>query len=292
MKNVILLIVGSFFTAALLSHTFKPAPLKILTPECYISCFNADVREEFRKDATTNAFAALHKAPLPFEYKGDGKMVQFKTPDGSEGSGYFIKAKKPTKNYLFVIQEWWGLNDYIKQESENFYNELGEVNVIALDLYDGKVASTPDSAMAYMRTIKNERLEAIVKGALAYAGKDANIYTVGWCFGGMWSLQSALLAGPQAKGCVMYYGRPEKDVNKLKTLNTDVLGIFANNDKGIPPTAVEEFKKNMEAAGKKLILYRYDAGHGFANPSNPIYNKTASEDAHKHAIEYLKERMK
>ena len=292
MKKFLILSIAAFLSAALLSYTLKPAEPEILTPECYVSCFNSDVREEFRKDATTTAFAKLHLSPLPFEFKGEGKMIKFKTADGNEGGAYFIKAKKKTNNYLFVIQEWWGLNDYIKQESETFYNELGNVNVIALDLYDGKVASVPDSAMAIMRSVKNERLEAIVKGAIAYAGSNANIYSVGWCFGGMWSLQTALLAGPQAKGCVMYYGRPEKDLAKLKSLNTDVLGFFANNDKGIPPTAVDEFQKNMQEAGKKLTVYRYDAGHGFANPSNPIYDKTASEDSHKKALEYFRERTK
>ena len=219
-------------------------------------------------------------------------MVRFKTPDGADGGGFEIKSKKKTNNYLLVFQEWYGLNDYIKKESETFYNELGNVNVIAVDLYDGRVAANSDSAAVYVRAAKTERLESIIKGAIAYAGKDASIYTVGWCFGGMWSLQAALLAGTQAKGCIMFYGRPEKDINKLKNLNCDVLGIFANNDKGIPPTAVDEFQKNMGAAGKTLSLYRYDAGHGFANPSNPIYDKVAGEDAHKHAVEYLREKMK
>ncbi len=292
MKNFFFLIIVSFFSAALLSYTFKTPVPDLLSSGCYVSCFNADVREEFRETALTQEFASLHLAPLPIMFEGSGKTIRFKTTDAAEGGGYEIKAKKPTKNYLFVIQEWWGLNDYIKKESDTYYNELGNVNVIAIDLYDGRVATTPDSAGAIMRSVKTERLEAIVKGAIAYAGSDANIYTVGWCFGGMWSLQTSLLAGTQAKGCIMFYGRPEKDVNKLKNLNCDVLGIFANNDKGIPPTTVDDFQKNMEAAGKKLTLHRYDAGHGFANPSNPVYDKVAGDDAHKRAIEYLQAKLK
>ena len=101
-----------------------------------------------------------------------------------------------------MIQEWWGLNDYIKRESDNISTELGNVNVLALDLYDGMVAATPDSAMKLVQAVKTERLENIIKGALGYAGPKAKIYTIGWCFGGMWSLQTALLAGKQAVGCV------------------------------------------------------------------------------------------
>ena len=66
-----------------------------------------------------------------------------------------------------------GTNDYIKRESDNISTELGNVNVLALDLYDGKVAATPDSAMKLVQAVKTERLENIIKGALGYAGPKA-----------------------------------------------------------------------------------------------------------------------
>lgn len=84
-----------------------------------------------------------------------GKPVLFKTPDGQKANGYEIKNKKSTKNFLFVIHEWYGLNDYIKQESDILSDELHNINVIALDLYDGKVASTADSAMKYVSEAKS-----------------------------------------------------------------------------------------------------------------------------------------
>lgn len=193
---------------------------------------------------------------------------------------------------MFVIQEWWGLNDYIKKESETFYTDLGEdVNVIALDLYDGKIAATADSAMKLIQSAKTERLESIIKGAVTYAGTDSKIFTVGWCFGGMWSLQSSLLAGKQAAGCIMYYGRPENNIEKLKTLNCDVIGFFGNKDRSPSPEVVNKFEADMQAAGKKLTAHKYDAGHGFANPSNPVFNKEAAADAHAKAVAFLKERL-
>ena len=78
------------------------------------------------------------------------------------------------------------------------------MNVIAVDMYDGKVAATPDSAMKLMRGADMGRMAAIIQGAIKKAGADASIYSVGWCFGGMWSLQTAILAGPQAKGTVSH----------------------------------------------------------------------------------------
>jgi carboxymethylenebutenolidase len=248
--------------------------------------------DQFKAEASTTSFAMMHDNPLPYTVADPlGKPVSFKAADGSTAMGYEIRSKKKSNKWLFVIQEWWGLNDYIKNESETFYKDLGDVNVIALDLYDGKIAATADSAMKLIQSAKTERLESIIKGAIAYAGTDAKIYTVGWCFGGMWSLQSTLLAGKQAAGCVMYYGRPENNIEKLKTLNCDVIGFFGNKDRSPSPEVVNKFEADMQTAGKKLIAHKYDAGHGFANPSNPVFNKEAAADAHAKAVAFLKERM-
>jgi len=143
-----------------------------------------------------------------------------------------------------------------------------------------------------MQAVKTERAAAIIKGAEMYAGPKAQFASVGWCFGGGWSLQSALLGGKQTVGCVMYYGMPEKDVAKLKTLNSDVLGLFAEQDKWINPEVVKQFEKDMAAAGKKVTVKEYPADHAFANPSNPKYNKELAADAHQKALAYLKARLK
>ncbi len=293
MKKILLLSAAAFITAGLLSYTFKTPEPQPLTPECYISCYTAETRDLIQADAAKPGFAALHPYPKKINFiNALGTMVQFKAADGSNAQGYLIKAKKKTNKWLFVIQEWWGLNDNIKNEADKFSTELGDVNVLALDMYDGKVAATPDSAMVYMRNAKADRLEAIVKAGLAFAGTDAKIYTVGWCFGGGWSLQATILAGKQAAGCVMYYGRPETNTEKLKTINCDVIGFFGTKDQGIKIEAVDAFEQNMKAAGKNISVYKYEAGHGFANPSNPVYNKEATEDSHAKTIAFLKERIK
>jgi carboxymethylenebutenolidase len=143
-----------------------------------------------------------------------------------------------------------------------------------------------------MQAVNDDRARAIVNGAIAYAGTNAHIATIGWCFGGGWSLQTSLLAGKKAVACVMYYGMPEQDVNKLKTLNADVLGNFANKDQWINPKVVAKFDADMKAAGKKVYLHQYDADHGFANPSNPIYNSDATKDAYANTLVFLKARLK
>lgn len=244
--------------------------------------------------ASNKAFQRSHKLPKPYHHvsQAGGEMITFSTPDGQQANAFFIKASKPTNYTLFVFQEWWGLNDHIKREAEHFYTTLGNVNVLAIDMYDGKVATTREDAGKYMGGANPLRLENIIKGAIAYAGPQAKIATVGWCFGGGLSLKASILAGPQAAACVMYYGMPVKDVDQLKTLNTDVLGLFAGKEQWISPKVVAEFEANMKLAGKGIQTKIFDAEHAFANPSNPAYDKAATEEAWNMAINYFKARLK
>lgn len=283
------LVFTAFCTAFLLSSTMKKEP-KPLTPECYISCFTANSKDLIQTDALKPGFAKLHDNPIAFTLENPlGNMINFACQDGSSANGYFIKAKKKTNNWIIVIQEWWGLNDNIKKEADAFATDLENMNVLAIDMYDGKIATSRDSAMKYMSTAKTPRLEAIIKGAIEFAGKKAKVFTVGWCFGGGWSLQASILAGNQAKGCIMYYGRPEKDTVKLQTLACPVIGFFGTQDKGIPENTINEFENKMKGLNKNININWYNAGHGFANPSNSSFNKEAKEDAYAKAIAFIKE---
>lgn len=249
----------------------------------------------FMTVATTADFGKLHEEPKAFilEQKA-GNDIFYNCDDGNPGRAYFLNAAAPTKNYLIVIQEWWGLNDHIRQEAEKYYNALGgKVNVLAVDLYDGKIASTVDSAQKFIgEALRSNRKEIILEGAMNHAGTGANIYTIGWCFGGMMSLQSAINGGRRVKGCVMYYGQPEKDEARIAKIQCDVLGIFGTKDRGIPNEMVDVFAGKMEKAGKEFELLRYDAVHAFANPSNPGYNKEFGEDAFNKSVAFLKARIK
>jgi len=256
------------------------------------ACCSQSATEKFAALANDETFVMLHDAPISFTYhSANGSDIHYKAADGSEAHGWMVKASKPTNYYILVVHEWRGLNDYIKQESEKLSNDLG-ANVIAVDLYDNKVATTPDEAKTLVQAVKTDRAVNIIKGAYTYMGSNAKVFTIGWCFGGGWSLQAALLGGENVVGCVMYYGMPESDVNKLKTLHCDVIGFFANKDQGITPAVVDEFQENMKTADKKLTVNRYDADHAFANPSNPHFNKEATEDAYAKTIAFIKERMK
>lgn len=249
--------------------------------------------EKFALFVQDDNFNMSHPNPLPYVHQSEiGKMVTFKTADGKDGIGYVLMAAKKTNNWIFVFQEWWGLNDHIKRESEKLYNDLGNVNVLAIDMYDGKLATTREDAGKYMGEFKQDRGNAIVKGAIEFAGKNAKIGTIGWCFGGGQSMQASLTAGKQAAACVIYYGMPETDVNRLKKLNTDVLNIWPTQDQWINKEVTDKFEANMKEAGKKLTTKAYDADHAFANPSNPKFNPEFTADAYKSTLEFFKARLK
>jgi carboxymethylenebutenolidase len=249
---------------------------------------NTDGMAQFALDP---AFQALHPAPQPIDFEGIGKEIAFSTADGTDAKGYLIKAKKKSKKWLFVYQEWWGMNDYIRKQSDTFYKDLGEnINILAVDMYDGQVTDNPQEAGKLMSGVKEPRLEAIVNGAIALAGKKAKIANVGWCFGGGWSLKSALQGGKHTVGSIIYYGMPVRDVEKLKTLNCDVLGLFATETR-ISKAVIEEFAASMKAAGKGLEYKIFEGVHGFANPSNPKHDPVLSKEAYGMSINYLKKKF-
>ena len=261
----------------------------MINKEEVISCMNSETIEAYLQEAATPAFANMHpdvkqssQEPLV------GSVIQYKTSDGLVANGYFIPSKKKSKKWLIVVQEWWGLNEHIKHEADKYSKDLQDMNVLAVDMFDGKVAATIDSASKLMRAANMDRMTSIIRGAITLAGDKSSIYTVGWCFGGMWSLQTAILAGSNAKGTVMFYGRPESNMEKLKSIQCDVIGFFGNLDRSPAPAMVSEFENNMKAAGKNLVTHKYEAGHGFANPSNPSFRADAASDAYAKAIAFLK----
>ena len=254
-----------------------------------ISCMNMETIESYLQEASTPAFASMHpQVKKASEEPLVGSMIKYKTADGIDANAYFIPSKKKSKKWLIVIQEWWGLNENIKHEADKYSKDLQDMNVLAVDMFDGKVAATPDSASKLMRAANMDRMTSIIRGAITLAGEKASIYTVGWCFGGMWSLQTAILAGDKAKGTVMFYGRPESNMEKLKSIQCDVIGFFGNLDRSPSPAVVGEFENNMTAAGKNLVTHKYEAGHGFANPSNPSFKADAAADSYTKAIAFLK----
>ncbi len=244
---------------------------------------------EFVKLADDEAFVNSHELPTPIqEYQGQGKMEEFPVPDQDKGNAYVVRNPN-SKIWLLIFQEWWGLNDHVKREADRYFDELGNVNVMAIDLYDGKVADNREDARNYMQAAKEDRIKELIKAGMNHAGTTSEFYTLGWCFGGGWSLKAAIIAGRSSSKCVIYYGWPETDPNKLQNLNAEVLGFFGSQDQGISMELVERFRQGMKQASKNLEVQIYDAGHAFANPSQPSYDEPAAQDAFMRTLEFFRD---
>jgi len=224
--------------------------------------------------------------------------IQYATVDGRPVTGYLAQpavAKGPRPG-LIVIHEWWGLNDNIQAMTRRLAGE-GYL-ALAVDLYGGQVAADRDTAFALM-TAANERPAAAednLRQAYAYLADTLGAPTVGsvgWCFGGGWSLNTALLLPGQLDGAVIYYGHLVTDPQRLATLDMPVLGLFGEQDQGIPLDGVRAFEGALKELGKdaKIVVYP-GADHAFANPSGRNYQPEAAEKAWLETVAFLERTLK
>lgn len=227
--------------------------------------------------------AALASAAVSPVASPSGTMVTF--PSGTETPSAYLALPEGAgrKPAVVVIQEWWGLNAFVKRKTDEFARK-GYV-AFAPDLYRGKVATDPDTAHQLMRGMPEDRAIRDLKGAVAYLrSRDdvdpTRIGTIGWCMGGGYSLALAL-AEPKLAGTVIYYGRLVTDDATIKSLAVPLLGNFGGKDEGIPPDTVREFERKAKGYGKSVDFKIYpDAGHGFASSSDPnTYRPADAKDA-------------
>lgn len=256
---------------------------------CNTSVYNGD----FAMLAMNTDFQASHEAPLPLNYApAKGSIITFKTDDANkDGIAFYVPSDNTTTNVVFMFHEWWGLNDYIKREAERWQEMLGNVDVYAIDLYDGAVATTPEQAGKLSSGLDKKRAENIIKGAMARAGMDVRVASIGWCMGGSWAFTASLLAGNQDAGTVMYYGFPETDEKKIATLQNDVLYIWASRDAHITKPVVDKFGEEIKKTGHKFEMHTFDAVHAFANPSNPNHDALATQQAEQLSVKFLKAKL-
>lgn len=246
----------------------------------------------FESFGSDEKFRESHQLPLDYTLLNPkGEMIKFSTASGKEANAYFIGSAVESSKFILVIHEWWGLNDNIKREADELKEKLGNVNILVLDLYDGKSATKREDAAQLMQSADTGRIREIFDGAVKYAGENAKFGTIGWCFGGGWSLQMSLWLENKAEACVIYYGIIDNDKDTFKNLNAPVLGIFAKQDGWVNPEVYGNLEKNINSAGKNITIKEYDADHAFANPSNQYYNEEFANDAKSHVIEFLKNNL-
>ncbi len=192
---------------------------------------------------------------------------------------------------ILVIHEWWGLNDNVRTMAERLAGE-GYI-VLAVDLYAGKTADSPGAARELMTTVvenpavAKENIRSAHEFVTGTAGAPA-VASLGWCFGGGWSLNTAALLGGELDAAVIYYGQVTADDEELQPIEAEILGLFGAEDRGISVESVQAFEAALERLDKPHEIHVYPGvGHAFANPTGNNYDAAAAADAWDRTLAFL-----
>lgn len=196
---------------------------------------------------------------------------------------------------LIVIHEWWGLNDGVRAMADRLA-AAGYI-VLAVDLFGGRVAGNPPEARKLMmEVLENPKdAEENIRQAYRFVRDTAGaprIAALGWCFGGTWAFNAALLFPEELDAAVIYYGQVPSDPEQLERLEVPILGHFGAEDRSIPLETVEDFRKALESTGVTHEIRIYpDVGHAFANPSGNSYDARAAGEAWKLSLAFLEQHL-
>ncbi len=196
---------------------------------------------------------------------------------------------------VVVIHEWWGLNDNVRTATRRLAGQ--GYRALAVDVYQGAVANTADSARALMGRAmgRQEQLMANLQGAHDYLRFDAEaprVAVMGWCFGGGRTFDAVAAVPTQYDAAVAYYGAPESMTTEvLEETTTPLLAHFGRKDQAVSLESAEEFQSRFEEAGAQGTIHFYDAGHAFANPSGDSYEPEAAERAWLRTMDFLERHL-
>ncbi|MEH6446511.1 MAG: dienelactone hydrolase family protein [Oceanospirillaceae bacterium] len=194
---------------------------------------------------------------------------------------------------VLLIHEWWGLNDQIKSVAQEFAKQ-GYI-ALAVDLYQGGVATTADQARSLMSAVNATHATEALQAWVSYLKdnhKATKVGTIGWCFGGGWSLNASLAANIDAT--VVYYGDMSKSAAQLSKLKSPLLGHFGTQDQWINQPMLDKFSKALQDSGSKADtqIHWYEANHAFANPSSARYDEQDAALAWQRTLAFFQQHLR
>jgi carboxymethylenebutenolidase len=226
-------------------------------------------------------------------------MISFKRPDGTSVEAYLIEPANPINAPgVAVIQEWWGLDDEIK----NVANRLAKAGYRALvpDLYRGKLALEANEAEHLMNDLNfGDAASQDIRGAVQHLKTtgSAKVAVTGFCMGGALTVLSAGLV-PECDGTVVWYGYPPLEYVDAPAIKKPMLAHWALQDDFFSIAGVDLLEEKLKSAGVHYDFQRYDAKHAFANPKSdarglpPLqYNSAAADLAWDRTMTFLKTQL-
>ncbi|KAJ1989495.1 hypothetical protein H4R33_002047 [Dimargaris cristalligena] len=188
------------------------------------------------------------------------------------GSAYAILDPSKPKAVV-IIQEWWGLNQHMKNLARRFADQ--GFQAIVPDLYHGKVTTDAQEATHLMGNLNWPGAVAEIQAAVDFLRLPAQgarfVSVVGFCMGGALTAAAAV----KVRGLVAaapFYGTPPAALGDPAETQVPVEAHFGKLDthRGFAdPAAAQAYSAKVEQAGVPHHLYMYDAGHAFMNETRP-----------------------
>ena len=210
---------------------------------------------------------------------------------GGDTTAFVARPDDDTDRAVVVIQEYWGLNDHIKDVTGRYADE-GFI-AFAPDLYRGNIAKNPNEASKMMQDLAIKDGIDTIAQTLSKAREDFGVShfgITGYCMGGTFALRAACeLEGFSA--AVPFYGDiPDDEV--LSKLRTPTIFISGTRDGWINPEKVARLEDAAERYELPVHSVKYDADHAFFNDTRPeVYDETAARDAWALAIAFFKQKL-
>lgn len=225
-------------------------------------------------------------------------MVQYPS-EGVTVRAYMVQPQaKGPRPALIVVQEWWGLNDHMKDVARRYARE-GYL-AIAPDLYSrlgNKITADPNEAGKLMNTLKQEDglkdLNATVKYLKTVPGVDAaKIGVTGFCMGGSYALMLPCV-NREIKAAVPFYGQVPSPDTPLQNLACPVLYIYGEDDGWITKADVQRLAAALKKHNKPGEIKTYPgASHAFFNDTRKdVYKPAEAKDAWTRALAFFKQHL-
>lgn len=218
------------------------------------------------------------------------ETLSFQTANGTT-TAYVAMPDEANDKAVIVIQEWWGLNDHIKDIADRYAAE--GFTAIAPDLYRGEIAADAQEAGKMMNNLQTEDGLNTIDCAIAAAQEKYGIKKfgiTGFCMGGTFALEAACKL-ENLSASVPFYG-DIPDEFTLKGLKCPVLFISATKDQWINTEKVAELGRIAKANVLPIESVKYEADHAFFNDTRPeVYDETAAKDAWNLVTEFFNDKL-
>ena len=218
------------------------------------------------------------------------ETLSFETAGGPT-TAYAALPDTETDKAVVVIQEWWGLNDHIKDIANRYAAE--GFTAIAPDLYRGRIAKDSGEASQMMHDLSIEDGMGTIGNAIdaARLALDISHFGItGYCMGGTFALRAACELEGLSAAAPFYGDIPEDDV--LQRLRVPTIFIAGTRDGWITPEKVAGLEDAVARFELPVQSVKYDADHAFFNDTRPeVYDETAARDAWALVVGFFKDKL-